>query len=182
METISRREGRKRIFAFKRKLDIETEDVAYLNITAMMDMMTILLVFLLKSWSVSVSNIQISELEPPRSSINLQVAEALRIQITPTAIVVEGDAVVPVRRGAVDPSYKKGSANDLEIMPLEAVVQQHANRERKISGMRGEEWKGELSLIADRNTPYRLITEVLYTVGQAGYKNYRLVTLKTTED
>ncbi|HJZ86959.1 MAG TPA: biopolymer transporter ExbD [Polyangia bacterium] len=182
MQMLNRREARHAIFAFKRKLDLEAEDVSYLNIVAMMDMMTILLVFLLKSWSVQVSNIQLSEVEPPRSSINLTVADALKVQITPTAIIVEGDAVVPVRRGAVDPSYKKTGANDYLIVPLEAVVTQHANREKKISQMRGEDWKGELSLIADKNTPYRLVTEVLYTVGQAGYKSYRLVTLKQSED
>ena len=44
--------------------------------------------------------------------------------------------------------------------------------------MRGEEWKGELSLIADKTTPFRLISEVLYSVGQAGFKNFRLVTIK----
>jgi biopolymer transport protein ExbD len=156
--------------------------VQYLNITAMMDMMTILLVFLLKSWSVQVSNIQLSEVEPPKSSTQLALAEALKVQITPSGIVVEGDLVVPVRRGAVDPSYKKQGANDYEILPLESVAQQHANRERKIAQMRGEDWKGELSLIADKSTPYRLITEVLYSVGQAGYRNYRLVTLKQGED
>ena len=182
MKELPRTEARRRILAFRRRLEFEGEDVSYLNITAMMDMMTILLVFLLKSWSVSVANIQISEVEPPKSSINLTVADALKVQITPTAVIVEGDAVVPVRRGAVDPSYKKNGANDYLIVPLEQVVVQHANREKKIAGMRGDEWKGELSLIADKSTPYRLVTEVLYTVGQAGYRNYRLVTLKESEE
>ena len=39
----------------------EGEDIAYLNITPMMDMMTIILVFFLKSFSVSVENIQLSD-------------------------------------------------------------------------------------------------------------------------
>src|SRR5262249_40989121 len=124
MEIIEREAARKKIFAFKRKLYIEGEDVNYLNITARMDMMTSLLVFLLKSWSVETANIQLSEVEPPRSSINLTVADALKVQITQNAIIVEGDAVVPVRRGAIDPSYKKQGANDYLIVPLEGVVQQ----------------------------------------------------------
>src|SRR6185295_9849510 len=128
MEVLSRHESRKKIFAFRRKLELEGEEVQYLNITAMMDMMTILLVFLLKSWSMQTANIQFSELQPPRSSIQLTVAEALRVQITQAAVIVEGDAVVPVRNGAVDPSYKKQGANDYDIVPLEALVQQHANR------------------------------------------------------
>ena|SRR5579884_1089857 len=177
MEILTRREARKKIFGFKRHLEAEAEDVAYLNITAMMDMMTILLVFLLKQWSVSAENVQISEVEPPKSTIQIQLADALKVQITPTAVIVEGEAVVPVRGGAVNPSYKKNGANDFLITPLETVAQQHAKREKHIADLRGEEWKGELSLIADKGTPYRLISEVLYTVGQAGFKNFRLVTL-----
>jgi biopolymer transport protein ExbD len=180
MQTIDRRKARRTIFAFRRKLEADVEEVQYLNITAMMDMMSILLVFMLKNWSVSISNIQVSELEPPKSSIELTLADALKVQVTSNAVIVEGEAVVPIRRGAVDPSYKPKGANDYDIAPLEAIAQKHANREKKIASMRGEEWKGELSLIADKNTPYRLITEVLYSVGQAGFRNYRLVTLKTS--
>jgi len=99
-----------------------------------------------------VANIQLSEIEPPRSSTQLQLAEALRIQVTPSAIIVDGDAVVPVRRGFVDPSYKKLGVNDYLILPLETVVQQHANREKKIASMRGEPWRPKLSLIADKTT------------------------------
>src|ERR1051326_3704301 len=105
METIDRREGRRMIHGFKRKLALESDDVAYLNITAMMDLMTILLVFLLKQWSVSVQNVQISEVEPPKSSIAIQLADALKVQITPTSVIIEGEAVVPVRNGTVAPSY-----------------------------------------------------------------------------
>ena len=182
MQTIERREAKRLIFGFRRKLDQESDDVSYLNITAMMDMMTILLVFLLKSWSVSVENVQISEVEPPKSSIQLDLAQALRVQITPNSVIVEGEAVVPVHNGSVAPSYKKNGANDFLIVPLWSIAEQHAKREKKISNMQGVEWKGELSLIADKNTPYRLISEVLYSVGQAGFHNFHLVTLKPSEE
>jgi biopolymer transport protein ExbD len=182
METIERREARRMIHGFKRKLELDAEDVAYLNITAMMDMMTILLVFLLKSWSVSVQNVQVSEVEPPKSTISIQLADALKVQITPNSVIVEGEAVVPVRNGTVAPSYKRSGANDFLIVPLEAIAEQHAKREKKIASMQGAEWKGELSLIADKNTPYRLISEVLYSVGQAGFHNFRLVTLNPSQE
>jgi hypothetical protein len=37
---------------------------------------------------------------------------------------------------------------------------------------------GELVLVADQSTPYRLISEVLYTGGIAEYSKYRLLVLK----
>ena len=178
MQVLTPRESRRRLFAFKRHLAAEGSEVNYLNIVAMMDMMSILLVFLLKSWSVSAGNIQITDIEPPPSNIQLPLSEALKVQITPTAVIVEGEAIVPVRNGGIDPSYKKSGANDYLIPPLEDVLGRHANRERKIAGLKQSEWSGEASLIADKSTPYRLLTEVVYTMGQAGFKNYRLVVLK----
>ena len=40
---------------------------------------------------------------------------------------------------------------------------------------------GELTIVADRHTPYRLLTEILYSCGQAEYANYRLLILKSRE-
>ena len=181
MHTIPPKEAKRLIRDFKRKLELHGEDVNFLNIVAMMDMMSILLVFLLKNWSVSAANVQLAEVEPPVSSIRLPVAEALKVQITPTAVIVDGEQVVPVRGGKVAPNYKKTGDADYEIVPLLDVVEKHAKREKKISQMQGEEWRGELSVIADKKTPFRLISEVVYTVGLAGYSNYRLVTLAPEE-
>jgi biopolymer transport protein ExbD len=178
---ISRRKAHKALGNTKRKLEELADDVNFLNITAMLDMMTIILVFLIKSWSVSVSNIQLDQLDPPTSTSELAAAEALKVMITARAILVEGEEVVAVKNGAVDGAQKEGGSNGNKIVPLLDLIARHAKREKKIAELRGEEFKGELSLIADKGTPYRLITEVLYTAGQAEYKNARLVVKKGAE-
>ena len=33
-------------------------------------------------------------------------------------------------------------------------------------------------VMVDKNTPYRLLTEVLYSAGQAEFKNYHLVVIR----
>ena len=47
--------------------------------------------------------------------------------------------------------------------------------------MTGQKFDGELTIVADRSTPYRLLTEILYSCGQAEYANYRLLVLKSRE-
>jgi len=37
-------------------------------------------------------------------------------------------------------------------------------------------------VVADQSIPYRLLTEVLYSCGQAGYQNYRMLVLKAKGD
>jgi biopolymer transport protein ExbD len=38
-----------------------------------------------------------------------------------------------------------------------------------------------LTIIADKTTPYRLLTEVMYTAGKAEFQKYRLVVLQKGE-
>ncbi len=155
------------------------EEVAYLNITAMMDMMTIILVFFLKSFSASVENIP-ADVVPPPSSSQIKPHQAVQVVLTNKAILVEGEAVVAVKRGAVDASVKRDGASGYQINPLLTVLQKHTTRLKRIEKKFGKKMKftGEIVLLADQTTPYRLISEVLYTAGIAEYGKYRLLVMK----
>ena len=179
---ITRLQGKKAIRSFARKL-AEPEVIKDLNITPMMDMMTIILVFLLKSFSASASTITFdSNLQIPRSETQLKTKLAVSVTLTKKVILVEGDAVAPVRAGAVDPSIKRDGANGYYITPLVEILEKHAKREKKVAELTGQPFEAQLMLIADQTTPYRLLTEVIYSCGQAGYANYRLLVLKAKGD
>jgi biopolymer transport protein ExbD len=66
------------------------------------------------------------------------------------------------------------------INPLLNQLQKHATRLKKIEKKFGKKmkFKGEIVLIADQSLPYRLVSEVLYTAGQAEFGKYRLLVLK----
>jgi biopolymer transport protein ExbD len=162
----------------------EEESVSHLNITPMMDMMTILLVFFLKNFSLSADNINLSgDLMLPSSTSSLKVHQAISITLTKKAIIVEDDAIATVKKGAVDASLKRDGSSSFVISPLLDMLQKHATRLKKIEEMtKGTKnpmkFEGEIIIVADQNTPYRLISEVLYTAGQAEYGKYRLMVLK----
>ena len=178
---ISRLEGKKAIRSYARKL-AEPEVIKDLNITPMMDMMTIILVFLLKSFSSSTSAITFDQnLQVPKSFTELKPKLAVTVTVTKKVILVEGDAVAPINAGRVDPAVKRDGENGYYITPLVDTLQKVSNKERKVAEMTGRPFDSELMIIADRNTPYRLLTEILYSCGQAGYANYRLLVLKNRE-
>jgi biopolymer transport protein ExbD len=159
----------------------EAEDISYLNITPMLDMMTIILVFFLKSFSVSVENLSLSDdLMPPTSNSQVKPHQAVQVTITKKAILVEGEPIVAVKRGAVDASVKRDGTSGYLINPLLNQLQKHATRLKKIEKKFGKKmkFKGEIVLIADQSLPYRLVSEVLYTAGQAEFGKYRLLVLK----
>ncbi len=180
-ESISRLQGKKAIRSFARKL-AEPETIKDLNITPMMDMMTIILVFLLKSFSSETATIKFDEsLKVPSSVTQLKVKAALGVTITKNVILVEGDAVAPVNNGKVDPTVKRDGENGYYITPLVDILEKHARKEKKVAEMTGSKFDAELMVVADHGTPYRLITEILYSCGQAGYQNYRLLVLRSRE-
>jgi biopolymer transport protein ExbD len=181
---IPNREAKKQIARFKEQVEAEVEELhmQYLNIMPMMDMMTILLVFLLKQFSVQASAAAMSEgLQLPQSASEKQRPISVNVTISQNAIMVEGDAVTPVRAGAVDPSVKRDGANSYFITPLVDTLTKHANRLKKISAMGGTPFDHTAMVMVDKNTPYRLLTEVLYSAGQAEFSNYRLVVIKRAQ-
>ena len=178
---MSRLRGKKAIRSFARKL-AEPETIRDLNITPMMDMMTIILVFLLKSFSSSTSLITMDQnLSVPPSITRLQPKQAVPLTITKRVILIEGEPVAPISGGKVDPAQKRDGENGYYITPIVELLQKISNRERRVAEMTGGTYEAELMVVADRTTPYRLLTEILYSCGQAGYQNYRLLVLKTRE-
>ncbi len=76
-QQMSRFQGKKAIRSFARKL-AEPETIRELNITPMMDMMTIILVFLLKNFSGSTQMITLDQnLQVPASVTQLRAKEAV---------------------------------------------------------------------------------------------------------
>src|SRR5512142_893615 len=73
-------------------------EINFLNITAMMDMMTIILVFLLKSMSASSASLpQSNDLQMPKSILTTEASqEGVPIIISKSHIMVEDEAVIPV--------------------------------------------------------------------------------------
>jgi len=180
-QNMSRLAGKKAIRSFARKL-AEPDVIKDLNITPMMDMMTIILVFLLKTFSSSSSTITFDQnLKVPSSTTQLKPKEAISVTVTKKVILVEGDGIAPIAGGRVDPAVKRDGENGYYITPLVDILEKHARKEKKVAELTGIPWEAQLMLVADQTTPYRLLTEVLYSCGQAGYANYRLLVLKSKD-
>lgn len=146
-----------------------------LNLTAMMDMMTIILVYLLKSYSSDPNNIQTSdELKLPMSTTTFKTEEAVPVAITKKAILVNDKMVATVLNGKVAGKEKGGSEESMLIAPLLSAMKAEAEKQKMIAKYnKNKEFKGMVLVIGDKMVPFRLLTEVLYTVGQAEFGQYK---------
>jgi len=146
-----------------------------LNLTAMMDMMTIILVYLLKSYSSDPTNIQASnDLTLPMSTTHFKPEEATAVAITKKGILVADKTVVELNNDKVSLADKGGKEDSMLINPLLTVMKTEAEKQKMIAKYnKKEDFKGLVLIIGDKMVPFRLLTEVLYTVGQAEFGQYK---------
>ena len=158
----------------------EAPEEVGLNIYPMMDMMTILLVFLIQSFASGAAEIvQSEELQIPTSTSQVEAAEALGIVISQSEVVVEGKRVLSLRNGKVDPSLKQGGGNGWLITPLFNNLKQHRDRLKMIASKNPQRvFRGEVRLVADKRTPFRTLGEVIYSLGQAEFGALRFIVLR----
>lgn len=162
-------------------------EINFLNITAMLDMMTIILVFLLKSMSASSASLpQSNDLQMPKSVLSTEASqEGVPIIISRTHIMVEDESVVDVPSDAthgVEAKFKRGGPNDLYITKLGQTVKAWRDTDRQVRAAQGKDVSGsEAIVIADKDTPYRLLVEVLFTLGQNEFNKFHLMVLQSNK-
>jgi len=163
-------------------------EVNFLNITAMLDIMTIILVFLLKTLGESSAAVpQSDDLRLPTSIVRTQPhQDGVTVTISKSQILVGDEKVValPSRetlaQTGAGPGNKRGGPNDLYIVPLGAALQAARKTDAIVRKAKGEDpSSSEAIVIADMTTPYRLLIEVLFTLGQSEFGKYHLMVIQT---
>jgi biopolymer transport protein ExbD len=179
------REARAVIRKARRRVP-EGDNISSLNLTAMMDMMTILLIFLIMTMAISTSPLTVAVALPPSSTQAPEPEPSKTVTIAKEAILVEGVPVVKVLNGDVSTGERTEGQFGSEITKLREVLSAHHEGLYKLSAP-GEEPAHELTIIADKDIPYRLLYSVMYTAGQAsakshpngpGFTKYRLIVLR----
>lgn len=163
-------------------------EINFLNITAMLDIMTIILVFLLKTLGESSAAVpQSDDLRLPNSVMKKAPSqEGVLVTVSKTQILVGDEKILglPGReslvQAGVDARYKRSGPNDLFIVPLGNALMAARKTDIAVRRAKGlDPSSSEAIIIVDRGTPYRLLMEVLFTLGQSEYGKYHLMTMQS---
>lgn len=142
-----------------------------LNLTAMMDIMTIILVYLIKLYSAAPENIPLSDdLRPPASTSPDNIVPAVSVMISRSAILVDNKPVLEVKDGKVVATDPKAA-----YAPLSTALAGRVDTIKAIAERGGSPFDGNLMVIADEDTPYDLVSSVLYQAGKSQFTTYRLI-------
>ncbi len=163
-------------------------DINFLNITAMLDIMTIILVFMLKTLGESSTAIpQSDDLRLPSSILQSDpTQDGVRVTISKSQILVGDTAVVelPGRKSQVQTGvgakYKRGGPNDLFIVPLGNALTDARKTDKAVRAAKGQDAAfSEAIIVADQTVPWRLFIEVLFTLGQSEFGRYHLMVIQS---
>lgn len=155
------------------------DQVTYLNITPMLDMMTIILVFLIKSFASSSSNVNVANLNLPHSTTTINVQEALQLMVTPAAILVDQQVVSELDgQGNIPASDLPDGPNSYLVQPLYNALEDRAKYYKNVQEFGGAQFSGRVAIIADRSIAYRTLFKILYTAGRAEYGSFKLFVQK----
>lgn len=149
------------------------EDITSLNLTPLMDIMTILLVFLIQSLAVEPSNINVTlALRPPESNATATLEASTKVTISTEAILVDEKPVVLV------PELKIDALGEQGIPAVRDGLKAAADNVAAMEKFGGAPFDGKLLVVAHETTPYALVSAVLTSAGFANYSQFRLVVMK----
>jgi hypothetical protein len=168
---------------FKRqKRNAELEDKAELRMTSLMDIFVNVLIYLLMNYSSSPIDVaQTDESKLPSSTTTLPIQHHATVGITTRVILVNREKVCDVRDGTVDPSLKQdGQPSSYLILPLLEKLKDAANRRKKLAKFNSAiKFDGILIVVADHRMPFRLLSEIMYTAGQAEFGKFNFAVIQT---
>jgi biopolymer transport protein ExbD len=153
-----------------------TNEEMSLQITSMADIFTILLVFLLKSYSTSALAIQPSKgLALPQAQAEEQAVEALKIMVSESSIEVEGQPVATLDHFAFDAKDLQNGASQTLNQALEKerkrqLLIAQANSDVKVDS--------KIIVVADQHVPYSTLKTVLASAALQGYTDFKLAVAK----
>jgi biopolymer transport protein ExbD len=167
-----------------------------LQLTSLIDVLVIILVFLLKSYQTSLNTLTTVEgLQMPISASQDEPRDSLQVIITPEGITFEGKRVVDFIQtgdsaGATEGDYRlnqndmdEGGRRIISLFNTLVAAREKSELLKEKSSVRDANgnplpFDGILAVTADKRIHYDTLRKIMYTAGAAGFKIFRFIALK----
>ena len=171
-------------FSTKNHSEIDTE----INITAMADIFTVLLVFLLKSFSSGFSTlVPPAGIEIPSAMATKVAPESLKVEISSSSIAIDGKKVLglqgfilPQNEILADGTLKsvaiafdeqrKKRLKTLELVKKDRDLSSTNEKQNSLNNQ-------QMILVSDKGTPYEVIKPILASAAVSGFTDIKLLVI-----
>lgn len=160
----------------KRRKRRKAPEIAKPQMTALVDVLTVLVFFLLKNFSSEGDIVtQSKNLELPVSSSKMRPEQTLTIAISQKHVLVEGAPVALVAE-----EWERGGT---DIPSLARLLDDRRKQTEQLSEYdQSVKFDGKLTIQGDKKIPYWLLQKVLATCGENGYSSFSLAVMKPDVD
>ena len=167
-----------RIRSIRNKKKREKTEPVDIDITSLLDILVILLVFLLRSYNSSGVTLTVPKgIELPKSaSISLNKPGVI-IQVSKEKIWVDDEVVLDLEKiRNVKDIYDEGNRR---IYPLYSILVKKKEEIQALAKQvpQAKPFSGITNLIIDKSLKFSYIKRILYTCAAAGFKEYKFVVL-----
>lgn len=163
-----------RLIRFRSKK--RSKNNAELDITSLLDIITILLVFLIQNYNESPVSITFpDDIKIPSSKSIEQNNTGIKVIVSPSKIWVE-DRLILDSNNLSSNTYSDGGQ---KINPL---YDELVRKREEISAVNktipgSNDFTGVANLVIDKEIKYNYIKKIMYTTAMAGFKQYKFVVL-----
>lgn len=149
-----------------------------IDITSLLDILVILIVFLLKSYNSSgiVMNIPKGVEIPNSQSATLNTSGTI-IQVSPTTIWVEDEIIVDSNANSKQ-TYDQGGRRIIPLYNKLVEIRQNIKHIEKTTHG-AKKFSGKVNLIIDKSLKYSYVKKLMYTCAEAGFRTYNFVVMGT---
>lgn len=144
---------------------------ASLNLTAMVDMFTILVIFLIQLFSASGQVTLNDRIKVPSSSAGAPLEEP------GTVVMLNNEGLLLIDNNPV-PADQMGTELDISIPGVVKILTEQREFRERIEGRNPDEpYQGILIIQADVKTDFRLVRRILTSANEAGWAKIKFVTI-----
>lgn len=151
--------------------------VPKLMLTSMMDMFTIVLLFLLCSLSDKPESIRLDkDLELPKSSAEISYDQNLKITLTKSQLMIDDEMIAEVENGKISGLDEKDLKTSLLYKRLQENFEK--SKEKAVETKEDKPKDQQVVFVCDKSHEFKVINQVIKTAGLAGYPNFQFAVLK----
>lgn len=143
-----------------------------LNVTPLVDMFVILVLFLIANFSASGELLSMSkDIQLPEAAHTEELTLAPVVQVSQSEVVVSGQTI-----GRVEDLAREDYLN---IPPLEEKLREMKKQFEDLHNQAGDQgaFKGDVNIQADKQVQFRIIKKVMFSCASAGYGNISFATM-----
>jgi hypothetical protein len=145
------------------------EEEGGLTMTSLMDIVSIIVVYLLKTYaSDPVLITPIAEQKIPLSSMDAPITEGIPVYLSAREMVFMEKPIAQLTEGELPSNVVQGHT----IVPFFEILEEETEKSKQVFEQKGELWVGHLIIIGDEAVKFSTLVDVMYTAGRLEYSEY----------